>query len=55
MLWICEKVPDFNGIRLFLVKNLGSIARGLQIMLASNNPDWSAPSIRQMDFDTFLA
>ena len=53
ILWICDNVSDFNGIRLFLVKNLGMISRGLEVMTTTKQPQWSAEAIKKMDFQTF--
>jgi len=50
ILWICENVSDFSGIRLFLLKNLGNTARSLEVMTASKQPQWSAEAIKGMDF-----
>lgn len=50
VLWICDNVSDFNAVRLFLVKNLGMISRGLEVMTTTKQPQWSAEAIKKMDF-----
>lgn len=54
--WICDNVHgSLKDISMFNVRNLGKIAKGLEVMLASDNPQWQSDMIKKMSLQEFLA